>query len=150
MKATAKIIIHGEDLPWEMRRYTATWEGPRNGVVAFSTMLLKSRSSAIRRVDDTHLDAVGYPLRKVGEDDYGIEQYYARADRLYSLSWAWHFSRRLTSRFLGLVWARIILTLMVWNLAEVPANTVPTWECVRSHCRKQWQRSRIRKCFART
>jgi len=116
MTPTADILVKEHRLPWGRRTFTFEWVGPATGVVEMDW-------DAWERF---YKGKLPWPLRVVAEDLLAAKVYVARVDEPYHLSWAYHATRAWLQRTLGLLWARCILTLMVWGLAWVPEGEIPS------------------------
>lgn len=116
MTTQAQILVQETTLPFGRRHRSYEWQGSRfaTAEVSFGLYVPLKKEAP-------------WPLKVVGDDFQNGRRIIARADGAAAFSWLYHSAVGWWSRTTGLTKSRLIITLMVWNLAYVPEGGMPDW-----------------------
>jgi hypothetical protein len=101
------------------RILTFFWEGPRTATVLVSMDLWEEVK-----------EQLPWKVRIVGKDERRYAFIIARADGPYFFSWLYHTAKAHLWNWTAGFKARLVMTLVVWNLAYVPDGEIPGWRHV--------------------
>lgn len=129
----ANIIVHREEVFWGRAITRFEWQGPESAPVLVRPDLLRAAGVENYRSAPSLIPAgvLPWPLRLVDRNFITGSAEYVRTDTGAGfLRWAWYAVRRRVSGSSALVFARFVMTLMVWNLAYVPEGERITWRAI--------------------
>lgn len=130
IEANAQILITQHyDLRGNTERYTYKWDGPKNGIVAMSAMFLRQLDPSLSTKDALEVGDIvrvgPYKLKVFSWSDLEWNYYFVRQDSFTGNIRATAY--RLT-RWLDLIYRRLIITAAVWNLAMYDPSQIPSWK----------------------
>ena len=127
MSKEAFIVAHKKELPLHRGFITEySWEGPRTGIAYVDLLSF-----------DNVAKSLPFPIKRVGPDNFDrCSVPVMRCDNGYWVLSAFNDCKLMLKSWLSMLKRRIIMTLMVWNMADVPFCEAPAWEHIKKVGRK--------------